>query len=306
MTVGPKAAAHIVVVGSVNMDISVRVAVLPLPGETVSGGNVELSLGGKGANQAVAAARLGAKVSLIGKIGHDAFGEAARLSLSLESIDLAGLSTLPEVSTGVALINVADNGQNIITVSPGANAALSESEVNAASHQWSDQTVLLLQNEIPTVTSLHAAKMMKKAGGIVVCDPAPAKGLDLGIFPFVDVVTPNATEAAALTGIALVDRASAYAAARALVQKGAGAAIVKLGVDGCVFAGAFGEGYIPAQNVKAIDTVAAGDCFNGALAVALSEGLHFQEAIVFASKAASLSVTRRGASRSMPYRAEIT
>jgi ribokinase len=305
MTIEQKPAARIVVVGSVNMDISVPVAFLPKPGETVSGGNAELSLGGKGANQAVAAARLGAKVSFIGTIGSDPFGDAARVALSDEAVDLSGLSVVPDASTGVALITVANSGQNIITVSPGANAALSAAQVRAASHQWTDKTVLLLQNEIPTATSFYAAQLMKKAGGTVVCDPAPAAGFDLDILAHVDVVTPNETEASALTDIAIVDRASAHAAARALVLKGAAAAIVKLGVDGCVFAGKFGEGYVPALRVIATDTVAAGDCFNGALAVALSEGFPFQEAITFASKAASLSVTRRGASRSMPYRSEM-
>jgi ribokinase len=227
------------------------------------------------------------------------------VALSHETIDLIGLSVVPDASTGVALITVANNGQNVITISPGVNAALLAADVNSSLHDWSDKTVLLLQNEISAATSLHAARMMKKAGGIVVCDPAPAAGFDLDILPLVDVITPNETEASALTGIAIVDRASAYAAARILVQKGAAAAIVKLGPDGCVFAGNFGEGHVPALKVKAIDTVAAGDCFNGALAVALSEGFPFQEAIAFASKAASLSVTRRGASRSMPYRSEM-
>jgi ribokinase len=297
--------AVVAVVGSINMDVAVRVTALPRPGETVLGADAVLSLGGKGANQAVAAARLGAEVALIGCIGADAFGEAARQALAVEKVNLGGVQVVPSAATGVALITIGGDGQNMISVSSGANAALSAAAILSHGLALSRSKILLLQNETP-VEAAHAAIHIVRAGGtLVICDPAPAAGYDPALIAAADIITPNETEAAMLTGVAVTDRASALEAARWLVARGARNAVVKLGADGVVHAGRDGEGHVAALPVVAVDTVAAGDCFNGALAVALAEGMAFCDALAFACRAASIAVTRAGASASMPYRHEL-
>jgi ribokinase len=296
----------IAVVGSINMDVAVRVALLPGPGETVLGSDAVLSLGGKGANQAVAACRLGADVCLIGCVGDDAFGTAALQVLWHEGMLLDGVQIVTGTATGVALITISGDGQNMITVSPGANAALSILVTQSHQAALSRSKVLLLQNETP-LAAAHAAIQIARAGGaLVLCDPAPAAGYDPGLIAAADIITPNETEAGLLTGITVIDRASALAAARWLVERGARNAVVKLGAQGVVHAGAGGEGHVAAPAVVAVDTVAAGDCFNGALAVALAEGLALRKALAFACRAAAIAVTRAGASASMPYRSEMS
>lgn len=299
--------ARIVVVGSINMDVAVRVASLPLPGETVPGEDAVLSLGGKGANQAVAAARLGASVALIGRVGRDAFGDAALAALAAEGIDLGGVIQTDDAATGVALITIGGGGQNMITVSPGANARLSPGDVLNQARALSGCNILLLQNEVPGEAAHAAIQLARREQALVICDPAPAQGYDPALIVAADIITPNETEAAALTGIAVADSASGLAAARKLFAIGARVAVIKLGAKGVVFAGADSEGVVEAPSVAAIDTVAAGDCFNGALAVALAEQLPggLPEALAYACRAAALSVTRRGASQSMPRRAEL-
>jgi ribokinase len=297
--------AAIAVVGSINMDVAVRVAALPRPGETVPGADAVLSMGGKGANQAVAAARLGADVLLIGCLGADTFGEAARQALMAEKVDLAGVQVIPSAATGVALIMIGRDGQNMISVSPGANAALSTAAILSHETALRASKVLLLQNETPVEAAHAAIQVARTAGALVICDPAPAAGYDPVLIAAADIITPNETEAAMLTGLAVTDRASALAAARLLVELGARSAIVKLGADGVVHAGFHGEGHLAAPPVVAVDTVAAGDCFNGALAVALAEGMAFRDALAFACRAAAIAVTRAGASASMPYRHEL-
>ncbi|MGL4637667.1 MAG: ribokinase [Beijerinckiaceae bacterium] len=295
----------ILVVGSINIDVCVTVSRIPRAGETVSGDDAVISLGGKGANQAIAAARLGADVALVGCIGDDSFGEAARHFLKAEPVDLAGLRAMPGKATGVALITVDQSGQNAITVSPGANAVTGLHDVDEAFARYPLVRLLLLQNEVPMATALHAARTMRARGGLVIVDPAPAGGFDPALLSVADVVTPNETEAETLTGIKVRDQASAIAAVHHLLALGARTAVVKLGAAGVVYAGAYGEGVVAAPVVQAVDTVAAGDCFNGALAVALGEGRAFKDALVFACRAAAVSVTRHGASASMPYRKEL-
>jgi ribokinase len=295
----------IAVVGSVNIDVAVRVSRLPKPGETMLGEDAVLSLGGKGANQAVAAARLGASVRLIGRIGGDAFGEAALAALAAEGVTLDGVILTPRAATGVALITIGGDGQNMITVSPGANAALSPADVAAHAGALTAAKVLLLQNEVPPQACHAAIKLVRSGGGLVIADPAPAQGYDPALIAAADILTPNEGEAALLTGLPVTDRPSALAAARALLGRGCRIALVKLGGDGVVHAGAEGEGHVPAPRVEAVDTVAAGDCFNGALAVALAEGMALREALAFACRAAAIAVTRSGASRSMPFRREL-
>jgi ribokinase len=295
----------IAVVGSINMDVAVRVPRLPAPGETVLGEDAVLSLGGKGANQAVAAARLGAQVRMIGRTGEDAFGEAARAALTAEGVNLDGVILTPRAATGVALITIGDDGQNMITVSPGANAALSPADVAAHGKALKAAKVLLLQNEVPPEACHAAIRLARAGGGLVIADPAPAQGYDPALFAAAEILTPNEGEAALLTGLPVTDRPSALAAARQLVSRGCRIALIKLGGDGVVHAGAEGEGHVPTPRVEAVDTVAAGDCFNGALAVALAEGMALREALAFACRAASIAVTRPGASRSMPFRREL-
>jgi ribokinase len=297
--------ASIIVVGSVNVDVTVRVQRLPVAGETVPGSDAALHLGGKGVNQAVAAARLGGRTHLIARIGADTFGTMAGAALQQEMIDLSHLQIVPGAATGVALITVAQDGQNMITLSPGANALLSPADVEAASDLFVKGAALLLQNEVPAAASLHAARMMRERDGLVIVDPAPAAGFDPAIFAWADIITPNETEAAALSGIAIHSSSDAMVAARWFVAQGAASAIIKWGANGAVYAGRFGEGHMPAPTVSAVDTVAAGDCFNGALAVALGEGEAFARAVSFACRAASMSVTRVGASSSMPFRSEM-
>ncbi|MGL5116174.1 MAG: ribokinase [Beijerinckiaceae bacterium] len=294
----------IAVVGSINVDLVVRVPRVPRPGETLAGGEAKLLLGGKGANQAVAARRLGASVVLIGATGDDVFATHARSLLAAEGLDLAHVRTCA-VATGFAMIAVADDGQNSIVIAPGANSALSPGDLSAAGAALSASRVLLLQNEIPAAVSRVAAGMVRSAGGIVIVDPAPALGFEVGILALAGYVTPNETEAEVLTEIAVDGPEAGLAAARRLVAMGAVTAIVKLGASGVVYSGAAGEGHVLAPKVVAVDTVAAGDCFNGALAVALSRGERFVDALSFACRAAAVSVTRPGASGSMPFLAEL-
>ncbi|MFM9973141.1 MAG: ribokinase [Beijerinckiaceae bacterium] len=297
--------ARVLVVGSVNMDVSVHVQHLPCAGETVPGSDATVALGGKGANQAVAAARLGGHVHLVGCVGNDAFGQQAKDALAFENLDLSTLRSIDSVSTGVALITVAKNGQNMITLSPGANARLASSDIDKVSGLFNKAAILLLQNEIPADVSLHAARLMRARGGLVIVDPAPATGCDKALVGLADLVTPNETEATQLSGIVIRNGADALASARWFVAHGAANAIVKWGANGVVYAGQWGEGHSPAPQVHAVDTVAAGDCFNGALAVGLGEKMPFVDAIAFACRAAAVSVMRPGASVSMPHRDEL-
>jgi ribokinase len=297
--------AHVIVVGSVNMDITVQVRALPAIGETVSGSDAELLLGGKGANQAIAAKRLGATVLFVARVGEDSFGTAALEALACEKLDLSTTLTTKGVSTGIALITLGQHGQNTITLSPGANACLVPADLEPVASSFSSQSVLLLQNEVPVAVSRHAASVLRDKGGMIILDPAPATGFDPSLLPLVDIVTPNETEACALTGIAIKTRKDALAAAQWLVGAGARIALIKMGSEGVVYAGACGEGHVRAPVVTAVNTVAAGDCFNGALAVALGEGLSFEAALDFACRAAAISVTRHGASASMPLRDDL-
>jgi ribokinase len=297
------------VVGSINMDVAVRVETLPLRGETVTGSDAVLLLGGKGANQAIAAARLRLKQSddsvfLIACVGADSFGQVARDALTAEALDCSMVGSV-QAATGVALITLDSQGQNTIALSPGANAHLTVSHVDVALLNCKAGDLLLLQNEVPPAVTLHAAKVARRAGGFVIVDPAPSTGFFLDLLAFADIVTPNETEATMISGIAVHDVDSAQQAARWFVAHGVKTAIVKLGAAGVVYAGQYGEAHVVPPAVIAVDTVAAGDCFNGALAVALSEGLAFDSAVRFAGNAAAVSVTRRGASSSMPYRHEI-
>jgi ribokinase len=297
--------ASIVVVGSVNMDVTVRVAALAARGETVSGSDAELLLGGKGANQAIAAHRLGARVRFIACVGDDTFGISARESLARYGLDLETVFICAGAATGIAMIAVDQDGQNAITLSPGANARLAVSDLEIALSSSTQRDILLLQNEVPPDVSRYAAAAFRAKGRLVIVDPAPAQNFDSTIIASASIITPNETEAAALTGLPIRNMAEAFDAARWLVKAGAATALIKMGASGVVFAGKHGDGHVRAKNVLTVDTVAAGDCFNGALAVALGEGNNFLAAVEFACAAAAISVTRQGAAASMPSRNDI-
>jgi len=300
--------AKIVVVGSLNMDLVAGAPRIPVIGETIIGDAYFAAPGGKGANQAYAAARLGGAVAMLGLIGDDEFGRRMRENLSAAGCDVSAVRVEPGAS-GVALIFVSSGGQNSIIVVPGANAKLQPQHVLQGGYIMSESKVALLQLEIPVQTVLAAARMARKLGALVVLDPAPAPTTDLPaeLLQCIDILTPNETEGAILTGVA-PGRLEAEQAAQigmALRSKGAAAVVMKLGDQGCLVITDGDPVLLPAPKVIAVDTTGAGDVFNGALAVGLSEALGVQAACVFANRAAALSVTRRGAQTGVPSRSEV-
>lgn len=296
---------QILVVGSSNTDMVVQTTKLPAPGETVLGGTFFMNPGGKGANQAVAAARLTGNVTFVAKVGADIFGEQAVAGFRQEGIDTSYIQTDPAHPSGVALINVDAAGENCITVAPGANAHLRPTEVDTALTAVGADTLVLVQLEIPLDTVTHAISEAASRGLRVILNPAPAQPLPNELFPHLFVITPNETEAELLTGIRVDDLESAGQAAQKLHDMGVSNVIITLGSKGAYLSTGTESQLIPTAPVKAVDTTAAGDCFNGALAVALAEKRPLADAIAFACKAASISVTRMGAQASMPRRTEI-
>jgi len=294
----------LLVIGSSNTDLIVRADRLPAAGETVLGGDLATAAGGKGANQAVAAARLGAPVTFVARIGTDMFGEQAAASLAREGLDLRYLVRDPNTPSGVALIVVDAAGQNQIAVAPGANRALSPADVAAAQPALAAARVMLLQLEVPLDTILAAARAGREAGLTVILNPAPAQPLPAALYPLVDYLTPNEHEAAALTGAA-----GPEAAAAALLARGVRAVVITLGAAGALVAAADGMRRVPGYAVQAVDTTAAGDAFNGGLGVALvGAGRHGDDldaAVRYAHAVAALSVTRPGAQPSLPTADEV-
>ena len=296
----------VVIFGSVNIDLTAYVPRLPRPGETAHATGSAMGLGGKGANQAVAAARLATgAVRFVAAVGDDAFGAQARAALAGFGVAGNGLVTVAGAATGLALIHVDAAAQNAITVVAGANGTWDAAGPDRAA--FAGARVALFQLETPLPATGAAMQAARAAGALTVLDPAPVPGADIGVLiAMADIVTPNETEAAALTGIAPVDDASAFAAAAVLLAQGAGAAVVKRGADGLVWQARDGaRGAVPAFRVASVDTVAAGDCFNGALGAALAEGQAMDAALRFAAAAAALSTTRRGAAASIPSRTEV-
>lgn len=297
--------ARIVVCGSANMDMVVRADELPEPGQTVLGDELITAPGGKGANQAVAAARLGAEVALIARLGRDDFGN--RLSTILEANNVAGDYILRDerAPTGVAVIIVDARGENLIAVAPGANARLSAEDVRACAGAFEGAQSLLLQLEVPLPAVEQAAREAKRRGVLVVLNPAPARELSSALLSLVDVVTPNASEALRLTGVRVSDRASAAEAARMLRDAGIPQVIITLGAEGAFVLTGEGSWLTPGFPVQALDTTAAGDAFNAGLAVALAQGLPGREAVRYASAVAALAVTKVGALPSLPYAEDV-
>lgn len=299
---------HVVVVGSSNTDMVVKTAELPKPGETVVGGTFVMAAGGKGANQAVAAARLGAKTTFIAKVGDDLFGGQAVEGYQKEGIDTRWVLRDPARPTGVALILVDQRGENLISVASGANEALSPEDMDAAAEVLRSADIVVMQLETPLPTVCRAAEIAAAAGVPVILDPAPAPNHPLPeeLLRHVTYLKPNESEAERLTGVAVTDVASAQAAADRLLAAGPRAVIVTLGPRGALVVEKAGAGtVIPAHVVSAVDTTAAGDAFSGALAVALARGEPLLDAARFAAVAGALAASRMGAQPSLPTEAEV-
>lgn len=296
--------AKIAVVGSINMDLVVQTNKRPAVGETVMGERFAAIPGGKGANQAVAAARLGADVAMVGCVGNDLYGNTLLEHFRAEGLDTSQIGVVPDASTGVAVIQVGSDGDNSIIVVSGANAAVTRETVMSSADVIRQADVLLVQLEIPLDAVEAALGIAHSHGVITVLNPAPAMPLSPQLLEKVRLLTPNETEAALLTGTALgADIAETYAAAKRLLPQGN--VILTLGSQGAWFEAADGFRHVPACRVDAVDTTAAGDCFNAAVAVSLGEGKSLEEAVRFAVRAAAVSVTRFGAQPSLPFREEV-
>ena len=292
-----------VVIGSANTDMVVKSERIPVPGETILGGRFIMNPGGKGANQAVAAARMGGEVVFVAKVGNDLFGRESIESWKKEGIDVSHVVTDPDNPSGVALIMVDAKGENCISVASGANAALGPDDLDPTVIASAD--IVLMQLETPVKTILHAAQCARSKGIPVILNPAPAAPLPDELFPCLYVITPNETEAEILTGIKVTDNVSAEKAAEFLWKKGVKNVIITMGKQGAfVFCEDF-HGIIPACRAEAVDTTAAGDIFNGTLAVCLSEKTDLKDAVRTAARAAAISVTRMGAQSSAPDRNEV-
>ncbi len=321
----PTAAPRIVVVGSSNTDLIVRAPAIPRPGQTVLGSDLITAAGGKGANQAVAAARLGAEVTLIARIGVDDFGDRAWAGLRAEGIDTDFIARDPDAASGVALIVVSEDGENAIAVAAGANARLRPADVERAGDALRAADVVLLQLEIPLDSVAAAARLGRAGGALVILNPAPARSLSAELLRSIDVLTPNETEAATLAAALASEPgavgASPEAAARCLRAAGAGAVLVTMGSAGVLLDAGGGSLRLAARRVEAIDTTGAGDAFNGALAVALARAggrrTRFDDrerevwrdalpdATRFAMRVAAISVSRVGAQPSLPMKEEL-
>jgi ribokinase len=294
----------ICVVGSVNIDLTFRTSRLPRPGETVAGQTLHIGFGGKGANQAVTAARLGGRVTMVGKVGRDFFGEQALANLRAEHIDTSHVGVDPERSSGVASIVVDDEARNCILVVPGANGSLSPDDVRQAGDCIRTAGALLCQLEVPVETTLEACRLARAAGVRTILNPAPAAPVPEELLQLSDLCVPNETEIEALTGQPVATLADAEAAARALLRRGPPTVIVTLGSRGVLVADAAAVEHIPAVAVEAVDSTGAGDAFIGSLAVFLGEGLPLPEALRRANAVAALSVTRLGTQTAFPMRGE--
>ena len=295
----------IFVIGSSNTDMVIKSDKLPVAGETILGGTFLMNAGGKGANQAVAAAKLEADVIFVSKVGNDIFGQQALEGFKSIGINTDFVFTDHENPSGIALILVDSKGENSIAVASGANGNLQMDEVAQILPQINQDDIVLLQLEIPISTVEFAIKACFEKKVTIILNPAPAQKLDESVYPFISIITPNETEAEILTGIKVIDLKSAEQAANALHDKGIPNVIITLGAKGAYFHHIAIQKLISSPVVQAIDSTAAGDVFNGALAVGLSEGKGFEEAISFACRAASISVTRMGAQASTPLRSEI-
>ena len=292
--------------GSLNLDLVTQTPHLPTPGETVLGTHFLTAPGGKGANQAVAAARLGVPTQMVGRVGGDDFGQILLQSLKAAGVNTDGVKIDETIHSGVAAIAVDSHGENHIIVVPGANGRVDRSDVDRLTQWFPHSQILMMQLEIPVSVVHQAAQSAQEAGVTVILDPAPAQSnLPETIYPLIDILTPNQVEAEQLVGFPVNNPETAAKAATIFQQRGVKTVIVKLGVQGALCSTAGNTFHIPAFPVNAVDTVAAGDAFNGGLAAALAEGYALRQAVIRGSAAAAISVTKAGAQPSMPDRSTV-
>ena len=296
---------QIIVVGSINTDMVIGANKLPKPGETLIGHKFFMNSGGKGANQAVAAARMGGEVAMIANLGVDVFGDSAIAKLKEEGVNCEGITRDPDRPSGVAIINVDDTGENQIVVAPGANATLDTDLVSAALDRIPPSSIVLLQLEIPIESVVKAVEVCQQKGCRIMLDPAPAQVLPESVYKGTYLLTPNRNEAELLSGILISDRGSVTCAAEKLLMSGVTNVAITLGSQGVFFANAENKQFLEATSVSAVDTTAAGDCFNGAVAAKLSQGCSLVEGIKSGILASSICVTRHGAQDAMPYFNEV-
>lgn len=295
----------IIVIGSSNVDMVVRTSHLPAPGETILGGEFFMNQGGKGANQAVAIKRLGGNLIFMAKLGNDVLGRQSVGYFKKEGIDTRYIALNEDSASGVALISVDDHAENSIVVASGANMLLNEQDVDKMLEEMCEGDILLMQLEIPLQTVEYAARKAFGKGVKVVLNPAPARSLPKELFRHLYMVTPNRIEAEMLTGIKIANDADVEKVAEEICAMGVKNVIITLGSKGCLIREEGVSYRIDAFKVEPVDTTAAGDTFNGALCVGLSEGMDLKQAAVMASKASSIAVTRMGAQSSIPYREEL-
>ena len=295
----------IIVIGGSNVDMLVRTSHLPAPGETILGGEFFMNQGGKGANQAVAIKRLGGNLIFMAKLGNDVLGRQSVGYFKKEGIDTRYIALDEDSASGVALISVDDHAENSIVVASGANMLLNEQDVDKMLEEMCEGDILLMQLEIPLQTVEYAARKAFGKGVKVVLNPAPARSLPKELFRHLYMVTPNRIEAEMLTGIKIANDADVEKVAEEICAMGVKNVIITLGSKGCLIREEGVSYRIDAFKVEPVDTTAAGDTFNGALCVGLSEGMDLKQAAVMASKASSIAVTRMGAQSSIPYREEL-
>ncbi len=298
-------APRITVIGSSNTDMVVQSQHLPAPGETVLGGTFSMHPGGKGANQAVAAGRLGGNVTFVARVGNDLFGDEAAERFKRDGIDTTFVSKDETAASGVALIMVDQKGENVISVALGANLLLAREHIDTALPHLKESNYVLTQLETPLPVVQHLARLSIQHGFHLILNPAPAAPLDDALLAAVHIITPNQSEAALLSGIPVTDESSARAAAKVLRAKGVDTVIITMGSQGAFVLSEELDELVPTKKVTAVDTTAAGDTFNGALTVALTEGQAMLDAIVFANQAAAYSVGILGAQASAPTRADL-
>jgi ribokinase len=293
----------IIVFGSINMDLVTRTPRLPVAGETLQGYEFFTAPGGKGANQAVAAARLGISTQIVGRLGDDDFGRQLLAGLQGADVQTDGILVDESASSGVAVIAVDDAGENNIIIVAGANGCVNQQDVERLTDLLPGAAALLLQFEIPLPAVLAAAQAARQAGVLVILDPAPAKeNIPPELYPLIDIITPNEIEASQLVGFPVEGQEAAAKASAELRQRGVGTVIVKLGAQGVFCAAGAETFFVPAFSVRAVDTVAAGDAFNGGLAAALADGRSLRDAVVWGAAAGAISATKAGAQPSLPDR----
>lgn len=293
------------VFGSINIDMTSRVAQLPKAGETIHASSFTMGLGGKGANQAVAASRLGLPVALAGWIGDDALGRFARQHLEATALNIDGVYTNASEMTGIASININVKGDNTIVVAGGTNMAITADDVDRVAAVVAKSSVLMMQLEVPMAAVLRAAALARNAGAIVMLDPAPApETLPVALYQLAHIMTPNETETEKLTGIRPIDAKTARSAADILMQRGLQTAIIKLGGEGVCYFSQNEAGFMPPFKVAVVDSVAAGDSFNGGLATGLAQGLSLSQSVRLAAACGALATTKKGASDAAPNFAE--